>query len=98
MPEDADENVFINVPGDNRGARVRYFDDVDSLARVADINFGLIERAFRRDRAIKADSVGCTFIFSNSFIEQLYFLASDMSERAALLEVRRKKVSGEDDE
>lgn len=95
-PNIPDENVFISVPGDNRGARVRYFDDVDLLARMADINMGLIERAFSRDRAIQKDSIGCTFMFSHGSIEQLFFMASDMCERAALLEVRREKISGED--
>jgi hypothetical protein len=96
MPEDADENVFINVPGDNRGALVRYFDDVESLARMTDINVGLIEELLRPGRGVKSELGIYTFMVSDSSIQQILFVASDMCERAALLEVRRKKVSGED--
>lgn len=72
------------LPGDNRSPLVRLTDDIASLARMASITFGMVEKAICPSRSVTHDKEGdiYTFNFSGDWTDQLHFAAADVMDRA----------------
>lgn len=67
---------------DNRSALVKYVDEINGLARMASINYSEIESAFDYSRGRMVDARLWSFKFSETWIENLHFLALNICDRA----------------
>jgi hypothetical protein len=84
----ADLSNSISLPGDNRVPLVRLTDDIASLARMASITFGMVEKAFCPTRAVAHERGIYTFHFSDTWADEMIFAASDVMDRARLIHAR----------
>lgn len=86
----ADLSNTTTLPGDNRAPLVRLTDDIASLARMASITFGMVEKALCPTRAIAVDKERglYTFYFSETGADELVFAASDVMDRARSIHAR----------
>jgi hypothetical protein len=96
----ADSSNTTTLPADKRSPRVRLMDDISSLARMATINYGMVERAVCPTRAINCDKESgiYTFYFSGEWTEQLRFAAGDVMDRAKSIHARLELLEDEHDE
>ena len=97
MPNDTVSAAATGLPYDNRSPRTRFFDDIQSCARMASITYTMIEEAHRFTRAVKYDGNIYTFNFSESWLDDINFAVADVMERAASLAARRETFSGEEE-
>lgn len=86
-----------NLPNDNRSPRTRFFDDIQSLARMASITYLMVERAHSFTRATKKNGNIYTLQFSASTLDEINFAVSDVMDRAASLAVRGEALAEEDE-
>src|SRR5690606_7810671 len=83
MNSTKDSTGLASLPAriDGRSDLTKYVEDVKAIARMASINFGSIERAFAWDRGRLGDHGIYTFKFSDSWVQELIFLASNLDDR-----------------
>ena len=97
MPNNTVSAAVSGLAYDNRSSRTRFFDDIQSLARMASITYKMIEDAHCFTRAVKHVDNIYTFNFSETWLDDINFAVADLMERAASLAARREAYSGEEE-
>ncbi|MCW2286808.1 hypothetical protein M2323_004613 [Rhodoblastus acidophilus] len=67
---------------DNRGPRIRFFDDLGDIQRSAYIADALVSEGLDVSRAVNIDGETYTFHFQKDGIEALLFAVRDLYDRA----------------
>ncbi len=70
------------MSADNRSPKIRALDDIRGLARMASINYCMIERGFCQTRSVGCEDGVYTFKFSDNWTDDIVFAARDLKDRA----------------